>query len=97
MFDPEQVRTAESLQRPGWVLFWSPYRRVFTALPLFVRDRTLVLDEPRADRLLQRMSEVEMAASVGALGAQPRPGGRSGEVGLRALSPGDAGRAGNPV
>jgi hypothetical protein len=68
MFDPDKVETAECLQRtcPGWVVFWSPGLRKFTAIALFIRERAVLINEPFADRLLERIGAVELAVSVGA-------------------------------
>jgi hypothetical protein len=67
MFDPEKVKTAEVLQRacPQWLIFWSPALREFTAIPLFVADQLVVINEPAAHTLLERIGAVELAASVG--------------------------------
>jgi hypothetical protein len=68
MFDPEMVETAEVLQRacPQWLIFWSPALRAFTAIPLFVPDQLVVINEPLTHTLLKRIGAVELAASVGA-------------------------------
>lgn len=57
--------TARRLQAswPGWLVMWSPWRRKFTAFAGFTRD-AVVLDEPTAELLAERMHRVEMRAVV---------------------------------
>lgn len=68
MFDPDKVETARALQaaHPGWFIWWSPGLRAFTAIACFIHDRAVVINKPDVDSLLQRIGEVEIAASVGA-------------------------------
>lgn len=82
MFDPEKAKTAASLQDTcrGWVIFWSPARREFTAIAAFVPDEPVLINEPFAHGLLRRIGDIELAVSVGApitnlinVGARRRP------------------------
>ncbi|MCO6009460.1 hypothetical protein NE236_31265 [Actinoallomurus purpureus] len=45
---------------PGWMIFWSPWRRMFTAIACFTRDPVLI-DTPTLNELLDSMRAVETA------------------------------------
>lgn len=58
---PGAIAKAVQSHCPGWMVFWSPWRRTFTAIACFTRDPVLI-DTPRLNELLDSMREVESAA-----------------------------------
>lgn len=63
--NPHAEAAATSLQSTcdGWVVIWSAWRQAFTAFCAITPD-ALIIDDPSVSRLLQRMGEVEMAATA---------------------------------
>lgn len=59
---PAQVAASLESACRGWVVFWSPWRRTFTAIACFTREPVIV-DEPMVHQLLDRIGRVEMAAT----------------------------------
>ena len=67
MFDPEKVATAATFQAacPGWLIFWSPALRAFTAIAAFVPDQAVVINAPSTHSLLHQIGAVELATGIG--------------------------------
>ncbi|GAA0347194.1 hypothetical protein NE235_10245 [Actinoallomurus spadix] len=63
--DASQIAVDLERRCPGWVVIWSAWRRAFTAFSA-VTAESLVIDDPSAYRLLQRISEAQRAAVLGA-------------------------------
>lgn len=59
----EAVATSLQSTCEGWVVIWSAWRQAFTAFCAIVPE-ALIIDDPSVSGLLQRMGEVELAASV---------------------------------
>ncbi|MCO5993112.1 hypothetical protein [Actinoallomurus rhizosphaericola] len=60
---------AASLQSAyrGWVIIWSAWRQAFTAFCALGAD-PLIIDDTSVSRLLGRIGEVELAATMGGTG-----------------------------
>jgi hypothetical protein len=56
--EADQARWVE-LSRPGWLVIWSPWRRMFTAFAYFAPE-PVVIDETAVDRLIVAMREAEL-------------------------------------
>ncbi|WP_433177767.1 hypothetical protein [Actinoallomurus sp. CA-150999] len=64
--DASPVAVAQAVQNhcPGWLVFWSPWRRTFTAIACFTRDPVLI-DARTPNDLLDDMREIEATAGPG--------------------------------
>jgi hypothetical protein len=49
----------------GWVVIWSPWRRMFTAFGACTAEQT-ILEEASVHRLRERMDAVQLAVAAGA-------------------------------
>lgn len=58
--DSHQRAVAASVQetRRGWLIFWSPWRRTYTAIASITREPT-ILDEKLVDVLLEKIARIE--------------------------------------
>lgn len=54
------VAAQVQMTRPGWVVIWSPWRRMLTAFACFAPD-PVVIDEPTPERLVDQMRLTELA------------------------------------
>ncbi|MCO6005468.1 hypothetical protein NE236_10785 [Actinoallomurus purpureus] len=61
---PVAIAQAVQSQCPGWLVFWSPWRRTFTAIACFTRDPVLI-DARTVNELLDAMRAIEAAAGAG--------------------------------
>lgn len=73
-------------------MIWSPWRRAYTGFACFTRE-PLIIDEPRADRFLDRVRRIELALTSakpvfrhGPAAPAPQEQGRGGSQRSAALS-----------
>jgi hypothetical protein len=59
------------MTRPGWLVIWSPWRRMLTAFACFAPD-PIVIDEPTPERLVEQMRRTEMGYAVASSGRAVR-------------------------